>query len=476
VGARFRRLLDYIERHGRARVPQSYTVGGYRLGSWCQLQRTNYAEGILEDDRERRLKDLPGWTWDPRADDWEEGFCRLLDYVERHGDARVPLSYAVDGYKLGQWVSVQRARRTRSTLDADHKHRLEGLPRWTWDHRAEQWEEGFHRTLDYVDRHAHARALRSCTVDGFRLGAWINSQRNNYSNGTLDPDRMRRLQELPGWTWGSRTEQWEEGFRRLLDYVARHGDARVPISYTVDGYRLGAWVNSQRDRHGKGNLDERRRSRLQELPGWVWSPLDAQWDEGFKRLLVYVEAHGDARVPQSFKADGYDLGNWVSIQRGRYAEGTLNPDRRQRLEELPAWTWNATDYNGAWEEGLRRLQKYIEHAGDSLVPQSYVVDGHKLGSWTTVQRHKHAKGTLDGEREHRLAALPGWFWDARAAEWEKGFRRLHEYVRRHSDALVPQNHTIDGYKLGKWVNTQRVFRSKGRLDPERERRLEALPG
>ena len=205
-----------------------------------------------------------------------------------------------------------------------------------------------------------------------------------------------------------------------------------------------------------------------------WSPLDAQWEEGFRRLLAYVEAHGDARVPHSYEANGYNLGKWVTIQRGRYSKGTLDPDRRQRLEELPAWTWSATDY--AWEEGLRRLHEYIERHRDSLVPQSYVVDGYKLGSWATVQRHKHAKGTLDAERERRLDTLPGWFWDARAAEWEAGFRRLHDYVRHHGDALVPQNHTIDGYKLGKWVNTQRVFRSRGRLDPERQLRLDALPG
>ncbi len=42
------------------------------------------------------------------ADQWEEGFSRLLDYVERHGDARVPHAYVVDDYQLGMWVDKQR--------------------------------------------------------------------------------------------------------------------------------------------------------------------------------------------------------------------------------------------------------------------------------------------------------------------------------------------------------------------------------
>ena len=42
---------------------------------------------------------------------------------------------------------------------------------------------------------------------------------------------------------GSHADQWEEGFSRLRHYVKRNGDARVPRSYTVDGYKLGHWVN-----------------------------------------------------------------------------------------------------------------------------------------------------------------------------------------------------------------------------------------
>jgi hypothetical protein len=301
-------------------------------------------------------------------------------------------------------------------------------------------------------------------------------QRTRRAKSTLDAEHRHRLEGLPGWTWDSRNEQWEEGFRQLLEYVELHGDARVPISYTVGGFQLGAWINAQRDRYGKGTMDDDRRARLEELPGWAWNALDAQWEEGFERLLAYVKTYGDARVPLSFKADGYQLGTWVGVQRGGYAKGTLNPDRRQRLEELPSWTWTATDYNGAWEEGLRRLQMYIKSHGDSLVPQSYVVDGYKLGSWVVVQRHKRAKGTLDSEREQRLEAVPGWTWNPRQAAWDRGFQCLQEYVRRHGDALVPQNETLDGYKLGIWVNTQKTFHSRGRLDSERERLLEALPG
>jgi hypothetical protein len=51
-------------------------------------------------------------------------------------------------------------------------------------------------------------------------------------------------------------EQWEEGFTRLVDYVKGHGDACVPYAYTVDGYKLGAWVRNQRGRQDTLDADQ----------------------------------------------------------------------------------------------------------------------------------------------------------------------------------------------------------------------------
>jgi hypothetical protein len=54
--------------------------------------------------------------------------------------------------------------------------------------------------------------------------------------------------------------------------------------------------------------------------------------------------------------------------------------------------------------------------------------------------------------------------------------RLVEYVERHGDARRLASYTVDGYPLGAWVGTQRSFYAKGRLGPDRERRLQDLPG
>ncbi len=269
-----------------------------------------------------------------------------LDYVEHHGDARVPQSYAVDGFRLGDWVSTQRIQHSKGTLHADRQQRLETVNGWTWDPFADQWEEGFSRLLDYVEHHDHARIPRSYTVGGYRLGAWIDRQRSSHSNGTLDGDRKQRLEDLNGWTWDPVADRWEEGFSRLLAYAESNGHARVPFSYIVDDYQLGAWVNSQRSVYSKGTLDADRQRRLQALPGWTWRPSADRWEEGYNRLLDYVKRRGDARVPISYAIDGFKLGTWVSTQRTNYTEGTLEADHRRLLEVCRAGHGDLRPTNG----------------------------------------------------------------------------------------------------------------------------------
>ena len=94
------------------------------------------------------------------------------------------------------------------------------------------------------------------------------------------------------------------------------------------------------------------------LAGPAWDTLADRWEEGFSHLLGYVERHGHARVPQSYKVDGFNLGLWVSEQRTRYGKSVLNPDRQRRLKDLPGWTWNAA----------RTMEAIERHSDKRLVP------------------------------------------------------------------------------------------------------------
>jgi hypothetical protein len=135
------------------------------------------------------------------------------------------------------------------------------------------------------------------TDNGYRLGAWINQQRNVFKAGDMRADREARLRELPGWTFDTRADQWKEAYQQLLDYVAETGSATIPQSYSVDGFQLGAWVGGQRAARSKGVLSKERERLPTVLPGWTWNSRAGQWDRFYALLQQYVKANGSARVP-----------------------------------------------------------------------------------------------------------------------------------------------------------------------------------
>jgi len=352
-------------------------------------------------ERISKLERLPGWTWDSRETAWEKGFAALEKFVGREGNARVPHSYLEDGFRLGQWVGSQRSRKERSL--PERISRLERLPGWTWDTKEADWEEGFAALEKFIGREGNARVPKSYLEDAYRLGGWVQTQRSRKERSS--PERISKLESLPGWTWDLLESAWEERFAALEKYVGREGHARVPKSYLEDGFRLGQWVGIQR--RSKERSSPKRISRLEGLPGWVWDTNEAGWEEGFATLEKYVRREGHAHVPSSYREDGYRLGQWVVSCRGR-KEG-LSSEQIFRLESLPGWTWNTKET--AWEEGFAALEKYVGREGHARVPSSYREDAYRLGQWVSVQRSR--KEGLSPERISKLDSLSGWVWKIR---------------------------------------------------------------
>ena len=63
---------------------------------------------------------------------------------------------------------------------------------------------------------------------------------------------------------------FEHMFRLLERWVAEHGTAKVPKGTVVEGVKLGSWVQSLRNRHRRGTLDEEQVWRPEGLPCWGW--------------------------------------------------------------------------------------------------------------------------------------------------------------------------------------------------------------
>ncbi len=259
-------LKMIAEETGSTRVPKGFTTpDGYRLDVWVVKERMR--KESMSTEQAARLEALPGWTWDVRTDNWESSFRNLQEFINKEGHCIINRGYKTeDGFALGVWVTNQRS--NAESMLADRKARLETLHGWSWAVLADNWEDSFRHLKAFSDREGHCRVVATFIAeDGFRLGQWVTVQRKNRDSVTLG--RKARLEALPGWVWGSHDALWEEGYCHLEEFSLAEGHCKVESKYiALDGYRLGAWVSSQRNK--MDIMSAERRSRLDALPGWLW--------------------------------------------------------------------------------------------------------------------------------------------------------------------------------------------------------------
>jgi superfamily II DNA or RNA helicase len=471
----FQRLEEYVKETGTARVGARHKQGGYPLGQWVNVQRTAYRDGTINAERQKRLEQLPEWSWNPGAERWESMFALLEEYALEFGVSHVPRARSFKGEKLGTWVANQRSAYSKGQMGIEQQRRFEALPGWTWTPGSGRWEKSFQSLRAYAEETGSVASLGDRWIEGVNLRSWVTNQRVSRGKGNLTPERQELLEGLPGWTWDAVETRWETMFGLLQQYTTEHGSSKVPSSYSAGDYKLGSWVSNQLAFRRKGKLSPERQRLLESLPGWEWEPGSTSWERAYALMTEYVHAHGDYVVPKSYsEAIGFELGAWVNTQRTRYGNGTLPEDRRRRLEELPGWVWAVHD--AKWEQGFQRLREYVDEHGDTTMPTSYVVDGYRLGGWVAAQRSNYTKGVIKPDQQRKLEELPGWVWNALEARWEEGFRFVSEYIVEHQSANVPREYNVDGFRVGQWVREQRRVFGEGKMNEERQKRLESLPG
>jgi len=195
----------------------------------------------------------------------------------------------------------------------------------------------------YVTAHGAARVPLDVVYRRYPLGRWVAARRAQYQRGTLAPERIAALQQLPGWVWDVLEDRWARGLRLLIAYARRTGAPNPDAFYieeSEDNFTLGAWVNSRRKEHAAGTMSPARVAALEAIEGWEWRPFDAAWNRMYQRLQEEAGQYGDiTHLTQRSVVDGAHLGRWIMIQRGAHRRGQLTAARIRALEAIAGWNW-----------------------------------------------------------------------------------------------------------------------------------------
>ena len=179
-------------------------------------------------------------------------------------------------------------------------------------------------------------------------------RRQSHLTGELRPEWAAILEALPGWRWRRTTPplQWDDGLAVLRGWVTDHPDATVTPTVTArtvyQGYPLGAWVHTMRQRYTRGILTPHQVTTLSGLPGWVWGQRDARYHHGLALLREHQQRTVPARPTQFYlHPTGFTWGAWVGRVRTLHRTGALTPERTAALEAVPGWQWNPQAHHWA---------------------------------------------------------------------------------------------------------------------------------
>jgi len=242
------------------------------------------------------------------------------------------------------------------------------------------------------------------TKCGVNLGIWCSSQRNNKMKDNLSADRIKLLEEIPGWYW-SQDQQWMENYQLLNTSVKDGNGIPANLFKTKCGVKLGGWCSEQRKNKKKDNLSADRIKLLEEIPGWYWKQdLDQQWMENYQLLNTSVK-DGNGIPANRFKTKcGVNLGMWCSVQRKNKKKDNLSADRIKLLEEIPGWYWSN------WMENYQLLNTSVKDGNGIPANRFKTKCGVKLGGWCSEQRKNKMKDNLSADRIKLLEEIPGWYW------------------------------------------------------------------
>ena len=252
---------QWYQEKGNLRIPKSYvTSTGLTLGSWIQTQRRVYSGAVtggLTEEKVRKLNEI-GMIWDSRDQSWNNALAELQTYFNEHGNLDIKARYETpDGFKLGRWVCNLRTKvRTKGldqALTPEQQQQLAELG-MIWDHNSEKWKDYFEAAENYYKTHGNLDVMtKYVTENGLPLGRWLSEISHqvcgeNQDQISLSEEQLKRLRSI-GFRQEKKTDrQWNEKYMLARNYYETYGNLNIPLSYSINGVRLGRWIANVRSK------------------------------------------------------------------------------------------------------------------------------------------------------------------------------------------------------------------------------------
>ena len=211
----FAELVAYKERNGNCNVSRS-DAANRNLGIWVGLQRTEYKDGKLSEERISQLNEL-GFVWKLRNNDefWKTSYNNLVAYKAEHGHCFVSQKDEANK-SLYNWVQTMRAAFKNGKLSEEriaYLNRLEFA--WEVGQNDALWETRYNELVAYKAEHGDCNVPATYKTNP-SLGNWTADNVLHLKMGGCPRSVFSRLNAL-GFVWGMQeSDLWEMHFDKLV--------------------------------------------------------------------------------------------------------------------------------------------------------------------------------------------------------------------------------------------------------------------
>lgn len=393
------------------------------------------------------------------SSDWDEGYKKFLQFIEREGHSHVNLQCA----ELALWVRNQRRYYKQyqagdsSPLTSERLQLLRSA-NFTFDVDEERWLCHYRDLCQYIQEHGHCRVPLTYSS----LGQWVSLQRMQYKkkrvsgiNGTLTEERIELLQQQ-NFIWDVSTWVFDQRILELKNFTEAGG--QLCDIKSSDG-EIGKWLATQKKEYKKYLLNQTNKltmyhlsalegvgftPNLIKIDGQIKDPVDIDWADRMHELTIFYEEHGHTIVP---RGGAGSLGQWVRKVRERMGSGkgggTTSPSKQSRIQDLERvnFIWDPLAYR--WDKQYQNLLQYRRDHGHCNVPSAH----SDLGLWVSTQRREYAKlcaGNFSQMSVSRLERLEkaGFEWSRVPVVISRNEKQFQNHVQnylewRKADGAAP---------------------------------------
>lgn len=333
-------------------------------------------------------------------DNWENGLKHFDKYMREHdGDVLVPQRYRdEDGFYIGNWVSLRRAEYKNSQLSPDKVAVLEKRG-FIWDIKRYEFLLKVDNVKRFVEK--NKKLPKSTSEDKYEksLGIFLVGERANQKKEKVYPKwRKEAMEEISGFSWNPADNYFFLGCKYYKEYAKRNSSSNVPDGYkTEDGFNLGSWVSSQKNKYRRNELPDNQKIILEKI-GFVFSENNKNFDKTFALLVEYLEVNQcDSRnIPQATIYKGEKLGEFVSRMRAAYKKNCISNYRKEKLQSI-GFIWSVFDQQ--WNDNLKWIKEYKDNHNGCIDITKKDRSLKHYYEWFVEQKRLYNKGQMREDRK-----------------------------------------------------------------------------